>query len=204
MSIFDKFTRENEEEEKIDLFEQDYRTRRPKEPKQPEPSPDNPSYWEKEESKWEHLRPTRRRAVWMWLGGSLLIIILLIAFWMRYFSPYVDDAVEYGYIEHIEKRGSIFKTYEGVLIRYKELHDTTRLYTRDFVFTASDADVATNLKRMEIAHKPVRVSYRRYHATLPWRGASKIIVTAVDSVDPRSILPPEYSGTPDATLSAAY
>ena len=97
-----------------------------------------------------------------------------------------------GYVESIERRGTVFKTYEGVLLPYKELLDTTRVYRRDFIFTAADEKGAVALKRAMYLGRPVRVSYKQYHAIVPWRGSSKIVVTAVDSVDPNTILPPEY------------
>lgn len=116
--------------------------------------------------------------------NRLLVQILL---------PIRDDAIQFGYVENIERRGTVFKTFEGVLIPYKELMDTTRIYSRDFIFTAVDEKVATRLKRAQISAEPVRVGYRKYHATLPWRGASKIVVTSVDSVNPDKILPPEFA-----------
>lgn len=155
-------------------------------------SPDNPEYWEQDEPKWEHLRVSNKNRFYLWLTGIGVLIGLCIAFYLRFCSPYIEDATAYGYVDHIEKRGTIFKTYEGTLINYKELHDTTRLYKRDFVFTAGDVDIASKLKRMQIEGKPVRVEYKMYHATLPWRGSSKIIITSVDSVNPRTILPPEF------------
>ena len=100
----------------------------------------------------------------------MIVVALGVACWLRYFSPYVEDATQYGYVEHIEKRGTVFKTYEGVLLPYKELHDTTRIYSRDFIFTAADKQVALRLKRAQLDARPVRVTYRQYHATLPWRG----------------------------------
>ena len=71
--------------------------------------------------------------------------------------------------------------------------DTTRIYSRDFIFTASDFEVAKRLKQAQLGGYPVRVEYRRYHATVPWRGSSKTVVTAVDSVDASTILPPEFA-----------
>ena len=125
----------------------------------------------------------------------MIIVIagLAVGFWLRYLSPYVEDATQYGYVEHLEKRGTIFKTYEGVLLPYKELRDTTRIYSRDFIFTAADKDVAMKLKRAQLDGRPVRVEYEQYHATLPWRGSSKTVITAVDSVDINTILPPEFA-----------
>ena len=184
-----------DEKEDNDFFESDEEIPevRVKRPKKPSYRPDDPNYWDQEESEWEHLKPRPRLAMWRWIGGVVVLIALIIGCWFRYFSPYVDDAIQFGYVENIERRGTVFKTFEGVLIPYKELMDTTRIYSRDFIFTAVDEKVATRLKRAQISAEPVRVGYRKYHATLPWRGASKIVVTSVDSVNPDKILPPEFA-----------
>ena len=162
-----------------------------KKPKKPTYQPDDPNYWE-EESEWEHLKPTNRNKMWFWIGAIVVLIALICAVWMRFLSPYVTDASQVGYVEHIEKRGTVFKTYEGVLLPYKELLDTTRVYRRDFIFTAADEKTAVGLKQAMLDGRPVRVSYKQYHAILPWRGSSKTIVTGVDSVDASKILPPEF------------
>lgn len=188
------FRPDDDKEEKNDYFESEELPEEPvKEPKKPTYKPDDPAYWDEEESEWEHLKPCRRIAPWLWTAAVLLLLVLIGVCWVRYFDPYVEDATQFGYVEHIEKRGSIFKTYEGVLIPYKELMDTTRIYSRDFIFTADNESVAARLKRAQLNAMPVRVEYKRYHATVPWRGASKIIVTSVDSVDPKKILPPEFA-----------
>ncbi len=193
MRLFDKFTRGDEDEDDghKDYFEDDIRTEVPKPVKEPTLPPDDPGYWEREEGEWDHLRPRRRLVLLAVLVALLLVVGLITGFYLRFFSPYIDEAVEYGYIEHVERRGTIFHTYEGVMIPYRELHDTTRVYRRDFIFSA-DAHTAKRLKMFELRHQPVMVSYKQYHATLPWRGASKIVITAVDSVDATRILPPEF------------
>ena len=56
----------------------------------------------------------------MWLGAVLLLILLMLGMWLRFFSPYIEDATQVGYVESIERRGTVFKTYEGVLLPYKE------------------------------------------------------------------------------------
>ena len=182
----------NDDKEKNDFFESDQTEETPKPPKKPTYKPEDPDYWE-EDSEWDHLPSRSRWPIWLWTIGALVVIGLGIAAWLRYFSPYIEDATQYGYIEHIEKRGTLFKTYEGVMIPYKELMDTTRLYTRDFVFSVDNDQTAAVLKRALLSAKPVRVGYKRYHATVPWRGAAKIIVTDADTVDPKKILPPEFA-----------
>lgn len=164
-----------------------------KEPKAPVYTPDDPRYWEQDESEFEHLRPGRRYMLWVWVAATGVALGLILTVYFRWFSPYVEGATQYGYVESLERRGTIFDTYEGVLLPYKDLMDTTRSYGGDFVFTCADGDVAVKLRRMQYANLPVRVVYRRYHATLPWRGDSRIIVERVDSVDPSRILPPEFT-----------
>ena len=167
-----------------------------KKKKEPELTPDDPLYWERE-SEWEHLQVVHapgkrmRNMVTLWGVVGVLALVIPITFYFRYLSPYVQEAVQYGYVENIEKRGTLFKTYEGVLLPYKELHDTTRTYTSDFVFTAADDHVAADLKRLQKAGLPARVEYKSYHGTLPWRGEAKIIVLKVDTADARKILPPD-------------
>ena len=96
-----------------------------------------------------------------------------------------------GYVEQIEKRGDIIQTYEGVLLPYKNLMDSTRVYEGDFIFSTNDPAVAARLKEMQFANLPVRVIYSVYHTAMPWRGDRKIIITRVDSVNERDILPPD-------------
>ncbi|MCH5222812.1 MAG: hypothetical protein J1E82_02115 [Muribaculaceae bacterium] len=180
--------------DKGDLFDEESNARpKPKEEKKPKYKEDDPAYWEEEESDWEHLKPASRAPFWLWVIAALVVIGLIIGCWIRYFSPYVEDATQYGYVENIEKRGSIFKTYEGTLIPYRELMDTTRIYSRDFIFSVEDNKTAATLKEALYNAKPVRVGYKKYHATLPWRGANKIVVTSADTVSPDKILPPEFA-----------
>ena len=187
---------QHEENEKDDFFDNENENQpaeRPKEEKKPVYKEDDPAFWEEDESEWDHLKPRSYNMVWLWVIGVVVLIGLLIGCWLRYFSPYVEDATQYGYIENIERRGTVFKTYEGTLIPYKELMDTTRIYSRDFIFSVKDNKTATLLKKAQYDARPVRVEYKKYHATVPWRGSSKIVVTNVDSIDPAKILPPEFA-----------
>ena len=79
------------------------------------------------------------------------------------------------------------------MIPYRELMDTTRIYNRDFVFSVDDQNTAATLKQAMYNARPIRVSYKKYYATVPWRGANKIVVTDADTVNPDKILPPEFA-----------
>lgn len=183
----------SDDDDKRDVFDNEKPEVPEEEEKQPRYKPEDPDYWEQEESEWEHLKPRVRIPFWVWVLCGLAVVGLVVGCWIRFFSPYVEDATQYGYVDGIEKRGMIFKTYEGTLIPYKELMDTTRIYNRDFVFSVPDPQTAATLKQAMYDAKPIRVTYKKYYATVPWRGANKIVVTAADTVSKELILPPEFA-----------
>ncbi len=192
----------DEERERDDFFETPPPEEKPKEEKKPELKPDDPGYWEQDESEWEHLRPHRNGKLYAWLGLGLIIIVVITGVYLRFFSPKVEDADKYGYIEDIRYEGTIFKTYEGRMLPYREIMDTTRVYREDFVFSVVSDSVAIELRKLARKGVPVRVGYEVYHSTLPWRGKSKVIVTGVERADPSRILPPEFRPEYEPPFSA--
>lgn len=199
-------------EEKEDFFEQipEEKPKKEKLPKAPRLYDDDPRYYEREESRWEHLKPSPyRRGPILWIvGGVLVVMCILISLYIYFFSPVVQEARQYGYVENIQKEGTFFTTYEGVIIPYRNAMDTVRPYDGDFVFSTRDADVATKLVRHEGTGYPVKVTYEVYRTKMPWRGKTKVIVTGIDSIeDPSKLLPPdrrpEYPGSPAETSTAS-
>lgn len=187
--LFDK----EDEKEKNDFFDGSEPVEEPEQrPKKPVFKPDDPKYWDEEESEWSHLQPRSRWRLWVIIGAAVIVLGLVIGCWLRYFSPYIEDATQYGYVEHLERRGTLFKTYEGVLIPYRELMDTTKIYNRDFVFSVGNDSTAAFMKQAQLLNKPVRVAYKQYHASVPWRGSSKIIILDADTVPPERVVPPDF------------
>lgn len=182
-------------EEQEDFFEKSPEDvpKKEKAPKKPTYKPDDPRYYEEEESPWEHLKPSPyRRGPLLWIvAAAVVAICAVVAIYLWLFSPRVQEAVQYGYVDHVQKEGMFYHTYEGVMLPYKSLMDTVRPYEGDFVFSALNDTVAGQLLRRQRTGMPVRVEYKEYRVALPWRGRSKVIVTRVDSVDPRVILPPD-------------
>ncbi len=171
-----------------------------KPPKEPELSPEDPDFWEKDEGEFEHLRPMRDYRIWFVAGAVALVIGLLYALYLRSFTPYSEGAVQYGYVEQIEHRGDIFKTFEGVLLPYRSIVDTVAPYEGDFIFSAADDHIAAQLRRLQLANLPARVEYSRYRSAMPWRGESRILITHVDTADPAKIFPPKipHNNIPEA------
>lgn len=188
-----------EDKEKEDYFENTPEVvEKPKEPKKPVYKPDDPRYYDERESDWEHLKPSpyRHRKLIIYGVTLLIFFMVLLGLYIYYFTPQVEEAETYGYVENVEKRGLVFKTYEGVILPYRSVMDTARVYDKDFVFSAKDEHIAAELKKKQQSGKPVRVEYVRYRTSLPWRGEEKTVVVNVDSVNPTKLLPPDR--TPEA------
>ncbi|MCM1153285.1 MAG: hypothetical protein NC328_06500 [Muribaculum sp.] len=165
---------------------------KPRKPREPELKPDDPKYWEQEESEWSHITPRRHRKLYLWLALAAVVIAILWTAWVHWFSPAVEGARSYGYVEQIQKDNMyMYSTYEGVMIPYRDLMDSTRVYREDFHFTAANETVAVALKKLEGSGFPARIEYNVYRAVVPWRGKTKYIVTKADTADASKLLPPD-------------
>lgn len=183
---------EDDDDKRPDYFEDDADTEEPVKTKKIKYSPEDPRYWTESSGRWDHItpsRPPRKAFVWAGIGVAALLFIALIS--TLYLSPCITGASQSGYVASIQCKRGMVTSFEGVLLPYRDLMDTTKIYQRDFIFSVQDAKVAAELKRMMIAGKPVRVEYIQYRVRLPWKGESTVIVTSADSVDPSRLLPPD-------------
>lgn len=183
------FRPQNKDNDEEDYFNTPHQEPKPKEPKPKDPTPDDPRYYEQEDE-WEHLRGARRSwNFWLALIGFGIIAGFFFAMYIRYFSPYEEQIVQYGYVEKITKRGVVFKTFEGVFLPYKAINDTIEPYPGDLIITAKNDHVAAELLKLQIGNLPARIIMERYHATVPWRGESEWVVTQADTADVSKIYP---------------
>lgn len=127
--------------------------------------------------------PRRRRRLMVW-SLTILLIVLGVAFWLRYCNPYVTDATEQGFLLDVERRGVVIKTWEGTLIVTRAINDNTHMYQREFVFSVNNDSLARRMQQYRLEGLPVKLEYNRYFGTLPWRGSSTCVVTGVEAVYP--------------------
>lgn len=164
-----------------------------KKEKAPKLDPEDPDYWisEEEPGLGDIISGTGKK--WKWtVAAACTLLLLIVGAWIWFFRPYADNAVKYGYIMNMERRGTLIKTFEGAMIPYKELGDPDPFYFREMRFSVESDSVAAVMKRMMLGCTPVRVEYKLYHSPLPWKGEQSLIIIKADSADPRKILPPEY------------
>lgn len=115
------------------------------------------------------------------IGVSSLVVILgLAAFvFFKFFFVY-SEGVNEGDINYFQKEGFIFKTYEGKMIQtgVKSIKGAQgTIQSNEFKFSVENEAVAAKLN--EMSSEGVKLHWKRYLGTLPWRGNSEFVVDSV-------------------------
>ncbi|MCM1022065.1 MAG: hypothetical protein NC343_07250 [Muribaculum sp.] len=156
-------------------------------------SEDETKRWEQQQEKKDGNDKPRRHRARNILIGTLIILLLVLgtAFWLRYFNPYVVDAKEQGYIVNVERRGHLFKTWEGEMVLKNALMNNENIYSRNFSFSVDDPQLAQSLQALQGTGRVVEVRYKSYSGILPWRGSSPNVITKIVAVEqPEAVTAP--------------
>lgn len=111
----------------------------------------------------------------------IILVILIILIWWRFYFPFGDDSVKDGYLNKIEHKGYIFKTWEGTLIQ-SGLKSTGpgSMQSPTFEFSVKNDQIARQLQLN--SGKYFVLHYKEYFGAIPWRGNTKYIVDSVISM----------------------
>ncbi len=109
--------------------------------------------------------------------GLSVFIGLSIWLWWRYYFPF-SEGIKAGDLNYIEKKGYIFKTWEGRIVQNGlRANPNGGMGSIEFRFSVTDEAVARALERR--GGKFVEVRYKEYLHPVSWRGASPYIVTEI-------------------------
>lgn len=112
---------------------------------------------------------------------SIIAVLALAGFIFFKFCFVYAEGVNEGDINYFQKEGYIFKTYEGKMIQsgLKNTKVQGSIQSNEFKFSVDDERVAQKL--FESSNTGVKLHWKRYKGTLPWRGNSQFIVDSVYS-----------------------
>jgi hypothetical protein len=115
-----------------------------------------------------------------WFIFILIVFLGLFGYW-KYFYTY-SEGNRSGLLQKLSYKGNIFKTYEGELVQ-RSIVSTSNvgIASEKFFFSVVNDSVAKLMMGLE--GKNVRLQYKQKNGTLPWRGETEYIVTAV-TIDP--------------------
>ena len=115
------------------------------------------------------------------IGIPVLIIILAIVFWWRYYFVF-GEGVKAGNLNFVVKKGYVFKTWEGRIIQEGfKTPNPNQMQSNEFDFSIIDDTIAQKLERY--SGKFVELRYKEYLNAIPWRGNSNYIVTEILEVE---------------------
>ena len=114
-----------------------------------------------------------------WIGA--IAVLALAGFIFFKFCFVYSEGVNEGDINYFQKEGFLFKTYEGKMIQtgLKSSKNQGAIQSNEFKFSVVDERVARKIE--EGSNTGVKLHWKRYLGTLPWRGNSQFIVDSIYS-----------------------
>lgn len=117
--------------------------------------------------------------------SAVAVVALGLWIFFKFFFVYSEGTNE-GDINYFQREGFIFKTYEGKMIQsgYNSKNSNATIQSNEFKFSVEDERVAQEIDNN--SSRQIKLHWKRYLGTLPWRGKSEFIVDSVISVAPKT------------------
>lgn len=111
-----------------------------------------------------------------WIISAILLVVLAIFIYWRFYFV-LAEGTQAGTLNIFQKKGIIFKTYEGkiILSGFK-----ANVQSNEFSFSVTKEAVAQEL--LKVSGREVNIHYTQYFGSLPWRGMQKFIVDSIYEV----------------------
>lgn len=113
--------------------------------------------------------------------STLAVVALAVFVYVKFFFVYSEGTNE-GDINYFQREGFIFKTYEGKMIQtgYNSHNTSATIQSNEFKFSVVDENVAQQIDNN--SSRQIKLHWKRYLGTLPWRGKSQYVVDSIISV----------------------
>ena len=112
---------------------------------------------------------------------SILLLALVGFVYFKFFFVYSEGTNE-GDINYFQREGFVFKTYEGKMIQtgYNSHNTSATIQSNEFKFSVVDDRIANQIDSN--SSRQIKLHWKRYLGTLPWRGNSQFVVDSIISV----------------------
>jgi len=113
----------------------------------------------------------------------IVLLLVLAGFFYWRFSFVFAEGTKAGVLNTIQKKGFIFKTYEGKIIQtgFGSNQSSSTIQSNYFDFSVENERLGQKL--MENSGKNMELHYKRYLGALPWRGMQTYIVDSIYSIE---------------------
>lgn len=111
-----------------------------------------------------------------------IVVLALAGFVFFKFCFVYSEGTNEGDINYFQREGFIFKTYEGKMIQtgYNSKNTSATIQSNEFKFSVTDERVAQQIDNN--SGRQIKLHWKRYLGTLPWRGNSQFVVDSIISV----------------------
>ena len=115
--------------------------------------------------------------------STRVVVALAVFVYVKFFFVY-SQGVNEGDINYFQYEGFVFKTYEGKMIQtgYNSRNSSATIQSNEFKFSVEDEAVARQIESN--SSRQIKLHWKRYLGTLPWRGNSQYVVDSVVYVQP--------------------
>ena len=109
----------------------------------------------------------------LWVTLIIVFVVVVVFVYARYYFVFAEGT-KAGQLNTFQRKGYIFKTWEGILIQsgFK-----ANVQSNEFEFSVEKENVAKLLE--ENAGKEMQLHYKHYFGVLPWRGNTDYVVDSV-------------------------
>ena len=113
--------------------------------------------------------------------STLAVVALVVFVYVKFFFVY-SQGVNEGDINYFQYEGFVFKTYEGKMIQtgYNSRNSNATIQSNEFKFSVVDDRIAEQIDSN--SSRQIKLHWKRYLGTLPWRGNSQFVVDSIISV----------------------
>jgi hypothetical protein len=123
----------------------------------------------------------------LWTVVTIVLLSLAVFIYWRFFFVFAEGT-KAGQLNTFQRKGYLFKTYEGILIQsgFK-----ANVQSNEFEFSVANDSIAKKL--LQNAGKDMELHYQRYLGVLPWRGNNVYVVDSIYQIrgvaEPTTIQP---------------
>ena len=109
----------------------------------------------------------------LWTIVTIIGLGLIIFIYVRFYFVFAEGT-KAGQLNTFQRKGYLFKTYEGILIQsgFK-----ANVQSNEFEFSVIIDSIAKTL--LENSGKEMELHYQRYFGMLPWRGNNVYVVDSI-------------------------
>ncbi|HQS55529.1 MAG: hypothetical protein B7Y15_06165 [Bacteroidetes bacterium 24-39-8] len=107
---------------------------------------------------------------------TVLILALIAFFYWRFYFVFAEGT-KAGQLNTFQKKGMLFKTYEGKII---QSGFRANVQSNEFEFSVEYERIAEQL--LQNSGREVELHYKRFFGALPWRGVQSYIVDSIYAI----------------------